>query len=428
MKKLLALILAVAICLFAVACTSDKKDNADNANLYTNVNLTALLDSFYEAIPEDERPMLMSMTLTDEDFEFFTFVPFEEGLKAAVSEPMIGSIAHSVVIVETPDANKAQEIADAMKANANPRKWICVEADVVEAATNNNLAMLLMTTADGGMKDAILSAFANVNAETVANLPEEEVFDDVIFDDEFVEDEFYDVLPEDGEGFEIPEVETEGEVVESPEVALPEDSVAVDSTVSEENVPATMPEEDINTPATMPEEVIDTPADIPEETPEAAPVETPEVNAGSIDDLYALAETLYNGIDRENMPMVGTMELTEENFEYSAFVPYKSTYLAVESMPMMGSQPHSVVIVKTQSEAEAKALAEEMKNNANPRKWICVQAKAVKSAYKGNLAILVMTSVDVMPGDEFDEAAAEEESFKLSNERADIIINNFLKA
>ena len=131
------------------------------------------------------------------------------------------------------------------------------------------------------------------------------------------------------------------------------------------------------------------------------------------------------------MPMVGTMELTEENFEYSAFVPYKSTYLAVESLPMMGSMPHSVVIVKAESEAEAAQLAKDMEANANPRKWICVNARSVKSASKGQYAILVMTSCEVMPENYDDDAAieaAEVASAEKSEERANIIINNFLAA
>ena len=67
----------------------------------------------------------------------------------------------------------------------------------------------------------------------------------------------------------------------------------------------------------------------------------------------------------------------------------------------------------------------------NPRKWICVNAKSVKSASKGEYAILVMTSVEVMPEDYDDEAAieaAEKESAEKSEERASLIINNFLAA
>ncbi|MBP3580980.1 MAG: hypothetical protein J6K12_07030, partial [Clostridia bacterium] len=165
------------------------------------------------------------------------------------------------------------------------------------------------------------------------------------------------------------------------------------------------------------------------ETPE---VETPDVETpaddATIDDLYMIADKLYEGINPEEMPMVGTIELFEENFEYSAFVPYKSTYLAVESMPMIGSMPHSVVIVKAESATEAAQLAEDMKANANPRKWVCVNARSVKSAAKGEYAILVMTSVDVLPTDEIDETKAEEMSALQSEERAQTIINNFLAA
>ena len=184
-----------------------------------------------------------------------------------------------------------------------------------------------------------------------------------------------------------------------------------------------MPEVDVE--AESPE------ADVKPEAPEAE-TEEPKTEAPSeevsIDELYAIADKLYEGFDPENMPMVGTMELTEENFEYSAFVPYKASYLAVESMPMMGSMPHSVVIVRAESEAEAAALAESMKENANPRKWICVSARSVKSAHKGNYAILAMIGMQVMPDDEISEEEAEKMSDKQSEERVDAIIANFLKA
>lgn len=256
-------------------------------------------------------------------------------------------------------------------------------------------------------------------------------------------------VAEGGEIADAPENETENEP-ENEEVPEGEDVVLelpeVDAGnepamgTEEENVPAVMPEVDPeaeDVPAVMPEvtpEVEETPAVTPEvETPE---VEAPEAEAEkrpassdvTIDALYEIADKLYEGINPEDMPMVGTMELDSESFEYSAFVPYKTTYLAVENMPMMGSQPHSVVIVRADSEAEAAALASAMEENANPRKWICVSAKSVKSASKGNYAILVMTSVDVMPSDDIDEAKAEEMSYEKSEERADLIIKNFLAA
>ena len=181
-----------------------------------------------------------------------------------------------------------------------------------------------------------------------------------------------------------------------------------------------------NTPADDETSKDDVVTDLPADDEAAADDESSA--EASIDDLYAIADQLYTGFDPETLPMVGTMELGEENFEYSAFVPYKSSYLAVESMPMMGSTPHSVVIVRAESEAEAAELAESMKENADPRKWICVSARSVKSAHKGNYAILAMIGMQVMPDDEITEEMAEKMSDEQSEERADAIIANFLEA
>ena len=476
MKRIFAILLASLLAAALISCGEEKKTDdkpgkdegeivenngtaGDNESVvYEDVDLVLVADSLYEGIAEDNRPFVATMPLTSEDFEYFTFIPYEEGLEAVVNEPMMGSIAHSIVLVKCPTAEKAEEVAGAMKDSCDPRKWICVEADIVEAVTNKNIAMLLMTTTEGGMSETILKNFKALDEEKIASLAVVEESEDEALGDESEEvlgDESEPILDENGEVV----TEEENVVIEVPETEV--ENTPAEGT-EEENVPAVMPEVtpeevpevEVETPAVEPE--VETPAVEPEvETPEAeqVPVETPELEieapaqepeevpaeeetpaeepeeaapAGNIDELYALADKLYAGIDPENMPMVGTMELGSENFEYSAFVPYKDSYLAVESLPMMGSQPHSVVIVKTESAEEAASLAAQMEASANPRKWICVSARSVKSASKGNFAILVMTSVEVMPVDGIDEAAAEEMSASQSEERAQLIINNFL--
>jgi len=422
MKKFLSLTLALALTFVLASCTAKndvdenvkgdvvtednvgedaKNENNTDSVVYENADLLALADSLYVSFNADELPMLGSMEISAEDFEYFTFIPYVDGYKAVVSEPMMGSIAHSVVLVETPDAATAKEVAKSMEENADPRKWICVEAENVVSGTNGNIAILIMSDAKA---DKILETFMAVNEET---MPVAQAEADVETEDEA------ETLPEEDAEAETPEAD---------------DAV--------ENIPAYDPEAEAeaDTPAdTVVDTVVDTTepeADTPvESVPETEEPEAEETTtSATIDDLYAIADKLYNGINPEDMPMVGTMELNEENFEYSAFVPYKSSYLAVESLPMMGSMPHSVVIVKADSADEAAKLAEDMKANANPRKWICVSAKSVKTASKGEYAILVMTSYDVMPSDDIDEAKAEEMSFEKSEERANIIINNFLSA
>ena len=186
MKKILALVLAVLMAATLVACTASENNNSGNAAaVYETVDLAAVADSLYEGIAEDNRPFVMSTPLTAEDFDFFAFFPFEEGFEAVVNEPMMGSIAHSIVLVKCDTPEKAEEVANAMKENCNPRKWVCVEADIVTAATNGNIAMLLMTTTEGGMSETITGNFAALDADKIASLKSEVIEDEPAFGEEF---------------------------------------------------------------------------------------------------------------------------------------------------------------------------------------------------------------------------------------------------
>ena len=127
---------------------------------YKDVDLLKVADSLYDGIDEENMPMVMSMALEDaETFSSFTFIPYTNGLEAVVSEPMIGAIAHSVVLVKCADEKEAARVAFEMVSNCNPRKWICVGADDVKAVSGKNIAMLLMTTKEGGLGETILKNF-----------------------------------------------------------------------------------------------------------------------------------------------------------------------------------------------------------------------------------------------------------------------------
>ncbi len=154
--------------------SSSKDDKTEEKNApYSEIDLVAVADSLYEGIDRDNMPMVMSMELTDENFEYFTFIPYDKAYEAAANEPMMGSIAHSIVLVKCADADAAKKVAEEMKAKCDPRKWICVTADVVEVATNNNVAMLLMTTKELGISETILKNFASLDAEKIASLKSE---------------------------------------------------------------------------------------------------------------------------------------------------------------------------------------------------------------------------------------------------------------
>lgn len=104
-----------------------------------------------------EMPMLMNEPLNEENFEFFTFAKYVSGAEAFVSEPMMGSFAHSVVLVRLPKGADASAFANEVKANANARKWICVEAEKVTVTQKGDLVLLVMSSAERA--DKITNAF-----------------------------------------------------------------------------------------------------------------------------------------------------------------------------------------------------------------------------------------------------------------------------
>lgn len=424
MKKLIALLLAAGIAATLVSCSSEKDDVTEkdevvneetaspeqnkeekeevkedaNDSVYEDVDLLAIADSLYAGIADDEKPMTMSMPLEDaETFMNFAFIEYEEDFKAVVNEPMIGSIAHSVILVKCPTVEKAKEVAAAMKENCNPRKWVCVGADIVEGVTNGNIAMLLMTTTEGGMSETILSNFASLNEEKIASLGSE-VFEEIA---------------EDAEAEVEDEVAAEDVVVELPEVdagdapaAMPEEdntpAVMPEVTPEEETVEESVPETIVvpdNAVVVYPEdenEADNTPAVMPEEpkSEEEAP-EAPEVSR-----LDAIKADLYKGISEDELPMlIPPMELDAANFMDYAFIPYKDTYKAFVSEPAIATFAHSVVVVETANADEAAKVAAEMKSNCNPKKNGYVEADVVIGTSYGKYAVLIMSDSENMDTD-----------------------------
>lgn len=106
-----------------------------------------------------ETPALMTMELDSESFSAFTFADYIDGAEAFVSEPMMGSFAHSVVLIRLPESADANAFADTVRSNADPRKWICVEAEKVQVSVKGNIVLLAMSSASN--VDVITSNFIN---------------------------------------------------------------------------------------------------------------------------------------------------------------------------------------------------------------------------------------------------------------------------
>jgi len=135
-KNILGILGVLVISLLLVGCGSEKNIEGD---------LTSLVDKLYEGIKEEDRPMLMTTTLDDETLESFAFVKGIDYKEAVVSEPPMSSIPHSVVLIRLNDAKDASKVVADIKANANPRKWFCVEAENVIVKSRGDLVILIMS-------------------------------------------------------------------------------------------------------------------------------------------------------------------------------------------------------------------------------------------------------------------------------------------
>ena len=112
---------------------------------------------------------------------------------------------------------------------------------------------------------------------------------------------------------------------------------------------------------------------------------------GSLEEIMT---KVYANVADDEKPMgLANTEVTDENIEYylgTSDIEYKE---ALASESMTGSIAHSVVLVRTKENADVEAIKTKIKENVNPRKWICVGVEEdeviVKS--KGDLIILIMT-------------------------------------
>ena len=83
--------------------------------------------------------------------------------EAAVFEPMMGSIAFSMVMARAAEGTDAKTVAEAMKAGIDTRKWICVEANDLMIASYGDVAMLIMVDSNNGMTaQSFVDAFQTV--------------------------------------------------------------------------------------------------------------------------------------------------------------------------------------------------------------------------------------------------------------------------
>ena len=161
MTKRIGLFLMLISSLFLVTGCGAKKEEKE---VHIEGALTEIMEKIYSDIPEDQRPMMLTnMELTDENIEGFIGTADIEYKEALASEPGIGSIAHSVVLIRANDTKDVDDIKQKIKDNVNPRKWVCVgveEEDVI--IKNKGDLVILILVEDETTRETLEKGFDNL--------------------------------------------------------------------------------------------------------------------------------------------------------------------------------------------------------------------------------------------------------------------------
>ena len=170
MKKFICLCLALTMALSLAAC--GKKAPAETTAPAASVEGTMeeLANKIIDSRPVEFSGGSIVIDLADTSEDGQWIVKSYTGLEdasvltdAAAYEPMMSSIAFSLVTVRVAPGADSKAVAESMKSGVDPRKWICVEADDLLVAGCGDVVMLIMVSTTGGMTaQSFVDAFQTV--------------------------------------------------------------------------------------------------------------------------------------------------------------------------------------------------------------------------------------------------------------------------
>ena len=160
MKKMIALVLVLVMALSLAACGNKAADKTPLAGTKEENTLKVM-----EIAPVEFMGGIIPVDLSDADATWY-FTGLSDASKitdVAVYESMMGAQAFSLVMARAAEGVEPKEVAQEMKDNINPRKWVCVGADEVMAAGYGDTVMFIMVDSQLGLSaQTYVDAFKTV--------------------------------------------------------------------------------------------------------------------------------------------------------------------------------------------------------------------------------------------------------------------------
>jgi hypothetical protein len=99
---------------------------------------------------------------------------------------------------------------------------------------------------------------------------------------------------------------------------------------------------------------------------------------------------------------VDNMPVEKERFSWYFGIDYFEGAEGYSAESLIGSIPHSLALLRVPEGEDAAAIASEIEQKIDPRKWICVEAEKTIVKQRGNLILVIMTFAD--QADQFAQA------------------------
>ena len=113
------------------------------------------------------------------------------------------------------------------------------------------------------------------------------------------------------------------------------------------------------------------------------------------EDITKMIKSIYKNSKLE-LPELETETIDINNSDdllsYTGLKSNENVESVIVSLPLMNAIPYNLAVVKVKDGANIEAMKEEMLNNINMRRWVCVNADKLYITNNGNVIFLIMAN------------------------------------
>lgn len=122
-------------------------------------SLEEIIKKIHVAMDPELTDHMVMQEVTSDNVTYFLGTDQVEFTEALASEPMIGVMPHSIVVLRVAEGTDVNAAVELIKANADGRKWICVgveDEDVLVNSIGHTIALIIDENSD-----QLMEAFLN---------------------------------------------------------------------------------------------------------------------------------------------------------------------------------------------------------------------------------------------------------------------------